>query len=215
MIELHYWPTSNGIKIQIFLEEASVPYETFPVRISKGEQFRPEFLKISPNNRIPAIVDLAPADGGAPISIFESGAILLYLAEKTGKFLPKDLRGRIAATEWMFWQVGGLGPMAGQRNHFMNAAPEKLPYAIKRYTDETHRLLGVLDRRLANHEYLADAYSVADMMSYPWVNTSSRVGDPFAEFIHLKRWYDAIKARPAVIEAYRKGALYTNPPAAA
>ena len=212
MIELYFWPTSNGHKITIFLEEANVPYEFKPVNIAKGEQFRPEFLAISPNNRMPAIVDRAPADGGAAISVFESGAILLYLAEKTGKFLPKDVRGRAAVTEWMFWQVGGLGPMAGQRNHFLNSAPEKLPYAIKRYTDETNRLLGVLDRRLANHEFLADAYSIADMICFPWVRSSTRHGDPFGEFGHLKRWYDAIAARPAVEEAYRKGGVFTNPP---
>ncbi len=212
MIEVHFWPTSNGHKVTIFLEEAGVPYEFHPVNIAKGEQFRPEFLKISPNNRMPAIVHRTPADGGAPISVFESGAILLYLAEKTGRFLPNDVRGRAAVTEWMFWQVGGLGPMAGQRNHFLNSAPEQIPYAIKRYTDETNRLLGVMDRRLKDHAFLADEYSIADMMSYPWVNSSTRHGDPFAEFAHLKRWYETIKARPAVVEAYRKGGVYTNPP---
>ena len=212
MIELYFWPTSNGHKITIFLEEANVPYEFRPVNIAKGEQFRPEFLAISPNNRMPAIIDRAPADGGAAIPVFESGAILLYLAEKTGKFLPTDIRGRAAVTEWMFWQVGGLGPMAGQRNHFLNSAPEKLPYAIRRYTDETNRLLGVLDKRLANHEFLADAYSIADMICFPWVRSSTRHGDPFGEFANLKRWYDAIAARPAVAEAYRKGGVFTNPP---
>lgn len=206
MIELYLWPTSNGLKISIFLEEAQIPYTEHPVNIGKREQFHPDFLKISPNNRIPAIVDRAPVDGGAPVSVFESGAILLYLAEKTGKFLPADLRSRVAVTEWMFWQVGGLGPMAGQRNHFTMHAPEKIPYAIKRYSDETQRLLGVLDRRLALVEYLAAGdYSIADMMSYPWVHSATREGDPFGEFNNLKRWYDSIKTRPAVIEAYRKG----------
>jgi GST-like protein len=211
MIELYYWPTSNGHKITIFLEEAKVPYEIKPVNIAKGEQFQPDFLKISPNNRMPAIIDRAPLDAGGPLSVFESGAILLYLADKTKQLIPADTRGRIAALEWMFWQVGGLGPMAGQRNHFLNAQ-EKLPYAIKRYTDETDRLIGVLDRRLADHEYLAGAYSVADIMSYPWVNSSARQGDPFSVFKNLKRWFEAIKARPAVIEAYRKGEDYKNPP---
>jgi GST-like protein len=211
MIELHYWPTSNGHKVAIFLEEAKIPYEIKPVNIAKGEQFKPDFLTISPNNRMPAIIDRAPLDGGGPLSVFESGAILLYLADKTKQFIPSDLRGRVAVTEWMFWQVGGLGPMAGQRNHFLNAQ-EKLPYAIERYTNEVDRLLGVLDKRLADHEYLAGTYSIADMISYPWVNSSSRHGDPFGTFKNLKRWFDAIKARPAVIEAYRKGEDYRNPP---
>jgi GST-like protein len=160
---------------------------------------------------MPAIIDRAPFDGGGPISVFESGAILLYLAEKTKKFIPAETRGRIAAIEWTFWQVGGLGPMTGQRNHFLNAA-EKLPYAIRRYSDEVDRLLGVLDRRLADQEFLAGSYSIADMICYPWVNSSARHGDPFATFGNLKRWFDAIKARPAVIEAYRKGEAYKNPP---
>jgi GST-like protein len=169
MIDLHFWPTPNGHKVSIFLEEAGLDYRFFPVNIGKGEQFRPEFLKIAPNNRMPAILDHAPADGGEPISVFESGAILVYLAEKTGKFLSADLRLRMKTLEWLFWQMGGLGPMAGQNHHFSQYAPEKIPYAIDRYVKETNRLYGVLDRQLANNEWVAGAYSIADMASYPWV----------------------------------------------
>jgi GST-like protein len=167
MITLYYWPTPNGHKITIFLEEAGVPYRIFPVNIGEGEQFRPEFLAISPNNRMPAIVDDAPEDGGEPLSVFESGAILVYLAEKTGKFLPEDTRGRIRVLEWLFWQVGGLGPMAGQNHHFGRYAPQKIPYAIDRYVKETNRLYGVLDRQLAREPFLAGEYSIADMAAYP------------------------------------------------
>jgi GST-like protein len=169
MIELSYWTTPNGHKITIFLEESGTPYRITPINIAKEEQFGAAFLKISPNNRIPAIVDTAPADGGAQISVFESGAILQYLAEKTGKFIPADLRGRVEVTEWLFWQVGGLGPMAGQNHHFGFAAPEKIPYAINRYVKETGRLYGVLNKQLADREFIAGAYSIADIASYPWV----------------------------------------------
>ncbi len=172
-ITLYYWPTPNGHKISIMLEELGVPYEVHPVNIGKGEQFDPAFLKISPNNRIPAIVDPA-GPGGRPISVFESGAILQYLGRKYGRFYPQDERGRIAVEEWLFWQVGGLGPMAGQANHFLNYAPEDLPYAKKRYADEVHRLCGVMDKRLATKKFLAGAYSIADMACWSWVLSASR-----------------------------------------
>jgi GSH-dependent disulfide-bond oxidoreductase len=177
MIELYYWPTPNGHKITMFLEEAGLEYAIHPVDISAGDQFKPDFLAISPNNRMPAIIDTAPADGGKAISVFESGAILLYLAEKTGRFLPKDTRGRKTATEWLFWQVGGLGPMAGQNHHFGVYAPTKIPYAIDRYVKETNRLYGVLDRHLENRAFIVgDTYSIGDMASYPWVvSASSRI----------------------------------------
>jgi len=206
MIDLYYWGTPNGHKITIFLEEAGLPYAIHPVNIGKGDQFKPEFLAVSPNNRIPAIVDLSPSDGGAPLSVFESGAILLYLAEKTGQFLPSDLRGRVATLEWLFWQVGGLGPMAGQNHHFKQYAPEKLPYAINRYVDETNRLYGVLDKRLADKPYVAGDYSIADMAIYPWVAPYENQGQKLEDFPHLKRWFEAIAARPAVQAAYAKAA---------
>jgi len=206
MIELHYWPTSNGHKITMALEEMGLPYEIHPVNIGKGEQFRPAFLAISPNNRMPAIIDRAPVDGGAPISIFESGAILEYLAEKSGKFMPKDLRGRMDVLQWLFWQVGGLGPMAGQKGHFLHAAPEPVPYAIERYTKELDRLLGVLDRQLKGRAFVCGDYSIADMAIYPWVVSSvkrdAHVIDAFAE---VRRWAAAIEARPATKAAYAKG----------
>jgi GST-like protein len=202
MIDVHYWTTPNGHKVTIFLEEAGLPYKIVPVNIGKGEQFQRAFLEISPNNRIPAIVDHEPAGGGAPVSVFESGAILLYLAEKTGKFIPADLRGRVQALEWLFWQMGGLGPMSGQNNHFAHYAVEKLPYAIDRYRNEVNRLYGVMDRRLADRPYLAGDYSIADMACYPWVVPHERQGQNIADFPHLKRWLDAIAARPAVMRAY-------------
>jgi GSH-dependent disulfide-bond oxidoreductase len=202
MIDLQYWTTPNGHKITIFLEETGLPYKIFPVNIGKGQQFERKFLDISPNNRIPAIVDRDPADGGAPIPVFESGAILLYLADKTGKFIARDLRGRVETLEWLFWQMGNLGPMAGQNNHFSSYAPEKLPYAIDRYRNEVNRLYGVLDRRLATRPYLAGDYSIADMASYPWVVPHERQGQNIADFPHVKRWLDAIAARPAVVRAY-------------
>jgi len=206
MIELYYWPTSNGHKITLALEEMGLAYEIRAVNIGKGEQFKPEFIKISPNNRMPAIVDRAPADGGEPIAVFESGAILVYLAEKCGKFLPKDTRGRSEVLEWLFWQVGGLGPMAGQKNHFEHSAPQPVPYALDRYTKEVDRLLGVLDRRLKDREFMCGAYSIADMASYPWV-ASSLKRDPRAldHFHNVARWARAIAARPATQAAYAKG----------
>lgn len=208
MIDLYYWPTPNGHKITIFLEEAGLSYRILPIDIGKGDQFAPAFLAISPNNRMPAIVDHAPTDGGAAVSVFESGAILLYLAEKTGKFIAADLRGRVRALEWLFWQVGGLGPMAGQNHHFRNYAPEKIPYAIERYVNETNRLYGVLDRRLAHHEFLAGDYSVADMACFPWVVPHERQGQNIDDFKHLKRWLEHMRSRPAVARAYAKGEAY-------
>ena len=212
MIDLYYWPTPNGHKITIFLEESGLPYEIKPVNIAKGEQFQPEFLKISPNNRMPAIVDHAPSDGGEPISIFESGAILQYLAEKTGKFLPTHLRQRVETMQWLFWQMGGLGPMLGQNHHFRNYAPEKIPYAIERYVKETERLYGVLDDRLAEREFIAGNYSIADMAAYPWIVPYEQQQQNIDDFPHVKRWFETIKARSAVQRAYAKGeALSTSP----
>ena len=202
MIDLYYWTTPNGHKITIFLEEADLPYSIVPVNISKGEQFKPEFLGVSPNNRIPAIVDDAPAAGGRPVSVFESGAILQYLAEKTGKFLPKDLHGRVEVMQWLFWQMGGLGPMAGQNHHFGQYAPEKIPYAIERYAKETNRLYGVLDKRLADREFVAGDYSIADMASYPWIVPYERQGQKLDDFPNVKRWFETIRARPAIMRAY-------------
>ncbi|NUQ78876.1 MAG: glutathione S-transferase N-terminal domain-containing protein [Polyangiaceae bacterium] len=196
MIDLYYWPTPNGWKISIMLEEAGLEYKMIPVNIGKGEQFQPDFLKISPNNRMPAIVDHG-AEGG-PLSIFESGAILLYLAEKTGKFMPKEVRGRYEVIQWVMWQMGGLGPMAGQAHHFRQYAPEKIPYAIDRYTKEVNRLYGVMNIRLRDREYLAGDYSIADMASYPWVVPYERQGQNLDDFPNLKRWFEAMRARPAV-----------------
>jgi GST-like protein len=202
MIELQYWPTPNGLKIKLFLEESGLPYRPVLVDIGKGEQFRPEFLAISPNNRIPAIVDHEPAGGGAPLSLFESGAILLYLAEKTGRFIPKDVRGRAQVLQWLFWQVGGLGPMAGQNGHFSRYAPEKIPYAIERYTKETNRLYGVLDRQLARSEYVAGDYSIADMACYPWIVPHEAHGQRLEDFPQLERWFNTIRNRPATRRTY-------------
>src|ERR1700758_5638733 len=214
MIELYYWPTPNGHKITMFLEEAGLEYAIHQVDISAGDQFRPDFLAISPNNRMPAIIDTAPADGGEPISVFESGAILLYLAEKTGRFLPADLRGRKTVIEWLFWQVGGLGPMAGQNNHFGVYAPEKIPYAINRYVNETNRLYGVMDRRLAVRPFLGgDEYSIADMAAYPWVVPWKRQQQNLDDFMNLRRWFDSIAARPGTRRAYAKGEPFSAQPA--
>ena len=204
MIDLYYWTTPNGHKITMFLEEAGIPYKIIPVNIGAGDQFKPDFLAISPNNRMPAIVDHEPADGGKPLSVFESGAILLYLADKTGKFIPKDLRGRVEVLEWLFWQMGGLGPMAGQNHHFAIYAPEKLPYAIDRYVNETNRLYGVLDKRLADRPFVAGDYSIADMAAYPWIVPYKRQGQNLDDFPHLKRWFEEIKARPATVKAYER-----------
>jgi GST-like protein len=205
VIELHYWPTPNGWKVSIALEEMELPYRVVPVNIGRGEQFRPGFLAISPNNRMPAIVDLEPPDGGPPLAVFESGAILVYLAEKSGRFLPADLRGRKEVLEWLFWQVGGLGPMLGQHGHFALYAPEKVPYALDRYRREAERLYGVLDRRLAGREHVCGDYSIADMAIWPWIVTWRQQGIPIDEYGHVRRWYDALKARPALRRGYDVG----------
>jgi GST-like protein len=202
MIDLYYWTTPNGHKITLFLEESGLPYQIVPINIGNGDQFGADFLKISPNNRIPAIVDHSPADGGKPISVFESGAILLYLADKTRRFIAQDLRGRNETLQWLFWQIGGLGPMAGQNHHFGNYAVEKIPYAVDRYVRETGRLYGVLNKRLADREFIAGDYSIADMASYPWIVPHKRQGQNLDDFPHLKRWYDTMAARPATLRAY-------------
>ena len=204
-IELHYWPTPNGHKITIMLEECGLPYEIRPVNIGKGEQFKPEFLAISPNNRMPAIVD-PEGPGGQPISVFESGAILQYLGRKTGKFYPADERKRVAVEEWLFWQVGGLGPMAGQAHHFRLYAKDKISYAIDRYTNEVNRLYGVMNTRLEDNEYLAGEYSIADMACVGWSNGWERQGQDIAQFPHFKRWLEAVNARPAVQKGLKVGA---------
>jgi GSH-dependent disulfide-bond oxidoreductase len=208
MIDLHYWPTPNGHKVTLLLEElaeagAPLAYTIQPVNIGAGEQFKPDFLAIAPNNRMPAIVDHAPADGGAPVSVFESGAILLYLAEKTGRFLPADLRGRTQTLEWLFWQMAGLGPMTGQYGHFNVYAPEKIAYAIDRYTREAQRLLGVLDKRLAGRAFLAgDTYTIADMACYPWISPYRTAPIDLAPYPEVRRWQASIAARPATARAY-------------
>jgi GST-like protein len=202
MIDLYYWTTPNGHKLTIFLEESALPYRILPINIGKGEQFAADFLEIAPNNRIPAIVDHAPAGGGAPISLFESGAILLYLADKIGRFIAPDLRGRNETLQWLFWQMGGLGPMAGQTHHFNQYAPEKIPYAIERYTKETARLYAVLNKRLADREFVAGHYSIADMASYPWIASHKKQDQNLDDFPHLKRWFAAIRERPATQRAY-------------
>jgi len=205
MIDLYYWTTPNGHKITIFLEEAELPYTIHPIDIGTGDQFDPDFLKIAPNNRIPAIVDNEPTDGGAPLSVFESGAILLYLAEKTGRFLPQDFRPRLKVMEWLFWQMGGLGPMLGQNSHFALAAPEKIPYAINRYVTETARIYGVLNTQLQTNEYIAGDYSIADMAAYPWIVPHRKHQQNLEDFPHVKRWFEAMQSRPAVQRAYAQG----------
>ena len=196
MIDLYFAPTPNGWKISVMLEECGLDYNVKWVNIGADEQFAPAFLKISPNNRIPAIVDHDPADGGDPVSVFETGAILLYLADKAEKFLPHDLRGQIAATEWLMWQMGGLGPMMGQHGHFKLYAPERIEYATGRYRKEVLRLFGVIDRRLADHDYLAGAdYSIADIACFPWVQTYKRQEIDLGDFPHVKRWYETLKQR--------------------
>jgi GST-like protein len=203
MIDLYYWPTPNGWKASIMLEECALDYEVHPVHIGKGDQFKPEFLAISPNNRIPAIVDNdAP---GKPLAIFESGAILVYLAEKSGSFMPADLHQRFDVTQWLFWQMGNLGPMAGQLGHFMNYAEVSIDYAVERYSKEYNRLLGVMDRRLADREYLAGEYSIADIASWPWVRSHEMLGQPLEAFPDLQRWFDAIASRPAVKKGIELG----------
>lgn len=213
MIDLYYWPTPNGHKITMFLEETGLPYEIHPVNIGAGEQFAPDFLKISPNNRMPAIIDRTPSDGGEPLSVFESGAILVYLANKTGTLIPQDLRGRTAALEWLMWQMGGLGPMAGQNHHFSQYAPEKIQYAIDRYVNETNRLHGVLDRRLAQNTFLAgEEYSIADVAVYPWVVPWERQGQKLSDTPHLERWFHQVAGRPATQRAYALADKYKSAP---
>ena len=215
MIDLHYWPTPNGWKISIMLEECGLPYKLCPVNIGKGEQFAPDFLAISPNNRMPAIVDLEPADGGAPIPVFESGAILIYLAEKTGRFIPSDVRGRSEVLQWLMWQMGGLGPMAGQNGHFLLYAPEKVPYAIERYAKEVNRLYGVLDTQLAKTgAFVAGAdYSIADMAIFPWIRTHQAQQISLTDFPHVQRWHqllfqrEPIKRGLALAKELRAGSL--------
>ena len=210
MIDLYYWTTPNGHKITLFLEEAGLEYTIKPVNIGKGDQFQPDFLRISPNNRMPAIVDHVPADGGKPISVFESGAILLYLAGKTGQFIPGSLRGQVEVLEWLMWQMGGLGPMLGQNHHFAHYAPEKIPYALDRYVKETSRLYGVLNKRLTGREFiLGKQYTIADMAAYPWISPE-RQGQDIDEFPNLKRWHAAIRARPGTTRAYAR-AKEVNP----
>ncbi len=212
MFELHYWPTPNGHKVTMFLEEAQLEYRIVPVNIGAGDQFKPDFLKIAPNNRMPALVDPAPAESGEPTSVFESGAILLYLAEKTGQFLSADLRDRTVTLEWLFWQMGGLGPMAGQNHHFSQYAPEKIPYAIDRYQRETARLYRVLNQQLADREYIAGAYSIADMACYPWIVPHEKQGQNLADFPHLQRWFTQIQQRPGVVRAYAQAEPFSQPP---
>jgi GST-like protein len=204
-IDVYYWPTPNGWKVTILLEELGTPYTVIPINIGKGEQFKPEFLKISPNNRMPAIVDHEPLGGGEPLAIFESGAILEYLAEKYGKFMPKDTRGKYEVLQWLYWQMANLGPNSGQANHFRHYAADKIAYGINRYTDEVNRLYGVMNIRLADREYLAGDYSIADMASWPWVVPYERMGQDLNEFPHMKRWFDTMKARPGVDRGYAVG----------
>jgi GSH-dependent disulfide-bond oxidoreductase len=203
MINVYYWTTPNGHKIIILLEELGIPYKIVPINIGEGEQFSPEFLSVSPNNKIPAIVDSDPTGGGKPLSIFESGAILLYLADKTKRFIPQDLHGRYKTLEWLFWQMGGLGPMSGQNNHFKNQAKENVPYAIERYLKETTRLYTVLDKQLAKNPFIAGEYSIADIACYPWIVPHEAQGQNLEEFKNLQRWFSSIGSRPAVQRAYQ------------
>ena len=206
MIDLYYWPTPNGHKITLFLEEAGLPYTIKPVDIGRGDQFKPDYLAISPNNKMPAIVDHDPVDGGEAISVFESGSILLYLADKTKRFIPQDLRGRVEVINWLFWQMGGLGPLTGQHGHFSVYAPAKIPYAIERYRKESERLLDVLDRRLQGRAFIAgDDYSIADMACWPWIDPYSKAPLDLDPFVEVRRWRDAIAARPATIRAMARG----------
>lgn len=212
MMDLYYWTTPNGHKITMFLEEAGLDYKLIPVHIGKGEQFEPAFLKISPNNRIPALVD-HQTESGHPIAIFESGAILFYLAEKTGQFLPRDNPGRMEVMQWLFWQMGGLGPMLGQNHHFSLYAPEKIPYAIERYLKETNRLYGVLNHQLKDLKFIAgDEYSIADMACYPWIVPHEKQGQKLNDFPFLQKWFEKIKTRPATVRAYEKGASLNASP---
>ena len=210
MIDLYYWPTPNGNKISMMLEECDLDYTIHPINITAGDQFRPDFLKLSPNNRMPAIVDHDPIGGGPPIDLFESGAILLYLAEKTGRFFPTDLRERYCAMKWLMWQMGGLGPMAGQNHHFGRFAPEKIPYAIDRYRRETARLYGVLDGALAEKKFIAGAYSIADMACYPWIARYQWQEMDLNNYANIKRWFDSDCGCLATQIAYAKGESVRN-----
>ena len=203
MIELYTWPTPNGHKVHILLEETGTPYHVIPIDIGAGDQFKPEFLKISPNNKMPAMVD-TDGPGGKPISMFESGAILVYLASKTGRFLPEDLRDKWSTLQWLMFQMGGVGPMLGQAHHFLGYAPEKIPYAMNRYRNEANRLYGVIDRRLRESRYIAcDEYTIADMAIVPWLRFPDRQGVEIDEYPSLKKWRDAILERPAVQRALK------------
>ncbi|PCJ90557.1 MAG: thiol:disulfide oxidoreductase [Porticoccaceae bacterium] len=213
MIDLYFWPTPNGHKITIFLEEAGVDYAIKPVDISAGDQFKSEFLSISPNNRMPAIIDHLPMDDGEPISVFESGAILIYLAEKYGRFLPHEMRARKIVHEWLMWQMGGLGPMAGQNHHFVQYAPERIPYAMERYVNETNRLYGVLNKQLAERDWVAGDYSIADMAIYPWVLLHEAQQQKLENFPNVARWLTVMAERPAVVAAYKKAEPWSNRPA--
>jgi GST-like protein len=204
MIDLYTWSTPNGRKASIMLEECGLPYEVRYVNIGRGDQFKPEFLAISPNNRMPAIID-RDGPGGEPISVFESGAILQYLGRKTGQFYPQEERARVEVEQWLFWQMGGLGPMAGQAHHFRQYAPEEVPYAVERYTNEVNRLYGVMDTRLKDRDYLAGDYSIADMAAYPWVRPYKRQGQELSEFAHLEAWYQRLHDRPAVARGIAVG----------
>jgi GST-like protein len=215
MIDFYYWPTPNGWKVSIMLEECGLDYEVHPVHIGRGDQFKPEFLAISPNNRIPALVDHSSNSNkegdGKPISMFESGTILVYLAEKTGRLMPTDPHGRFDVLQWLFWQMGGLGPMAGQLGHFKNYLETSIDYAVDRYSNEYNRLLGVLDRQLAGRDFICGDYSIADIACWPWVRSHKRLGQPLDEFSHLQRWFETIAARPAVERGVSIGAaLWTS-----
>lgn len=212
MIDLSYWPTPNGHKVTLFLEEAGLPYRLVPVNLTKGEQFLPDFLRISPNNKMPAIVDHAPPDGGPPLAVFESGAILEYLATKSGQFLPTEVRARTEVMQWLFWQMGGLGPMLGQNHHFAHSASEKIPYAIERYVTETARLYRVLDTQLAGRDFIARTYSIADMACHPWIASYARQSQKLEDFPNVKRWFEAVGARPAVKRAYALGEIVSAAP---
>jgi GST-like protein len=211
VIDLYHWPTPNGWKISIALEEMGLPYQVLPVNIGRGEQFKPEFLAVSPNNRIPAIVDHDPLGGGSAVSIFESGAILIYLAEKSGRFLPGDLRGRFEVLQWLMWQMGGLGPMLGQAHHFRHYAPEKIQYGVDRYTNEANRLYGVLNKRLADRPFVAGDYSIADMACWPWIVPHEMQGQRLEDFPHLRRWFETLRARPAVQKGFEVGRELRTP----
>lgn len=212
MIDLYFWTTPNGYKPLIFLEDSGLDYQIKPVNISEGAQFAPDFLKIAPNNRIPAMVDHDPIGGGSSISLFESGAMLEYMAEKSGKFLPSDPKGKWDTLQWLYWQMAGLGPMLGQNHHFNHYAPEQVPYAQKRYVTETGRLYGILNKRLADRPYIAGEYSIADMACWPWIILYEKQGQDMADFPYLKRWHDAIAERPAVKRSYEIGTSINTKP---